>query len=188
MNSAAEENPMFRKLYPVTALAALAALGIALLGGEASGAKPRAKSPASAAKGKKPVRKGRCVLRLKQVKKPLKGRTYRALQAPAKVFVLNDDWKVGDCHMRPGATITFKPDGSGTVRAEVYTEQSFFGDIWHQSFSVKNASSELLFHLGEYTQQNGKMKPPTIHRLEANFRFDRSKYDEIAEVEFLASC
>ena len=85
----------------------------------------------------------------------------------------------GDCEMQ-NATIVFRSDGSGLFTAQVKTNHTHSGDIWHATIVARNGSNQDLVNLPTFDS----MRMDDNHGWYAwtrTFEFDEAKYSQISK-------
>ena len=93
-----------------------------------------------------------------------------------------DELRSGDDHQVDG-TLTFRSNGTGHWSCTTWTDHTRTGDKWHSSFTVLDAHGHELFKLGTYdSPREDDGHPSPRYSTNADFQFDRAKFNDIAIV------
>lgn len=87
----------------------------------------------------------------------------------------------GDCHQING-TLMLRSDGAGTFDATVWTDGSFFGDVWHSGFSLSGNDGVHLFNIGEINSPTTKGEHVGMH---GQFGFPAEKFGSLPDDQHL---
>ncbi len=114
----------------------------------------------------------------------------KLVDTPAeKTFVLRGDWAQGAWVIKRGATITFRPDGTGQFSAVVYCSQDVGVDeLRFQSIQYGSDGNTLFaFPDNPVGYPMHIRRPAKDYPYDANFGFDPRHFDSIHRAKFFAT-
>lgn len=96
--------------------------------------------------------------------------------------------RAGDCHQING-TLMFRSDGAASFDADVWTDHTNSGDIWHSSFIVDRDDLTRLLDIGQI--DSPKTYGAHVH-MHGDFHYDPSKFSQLPNdpkrVSQMSSC
>jgi hypothetical protein len=112
---------------------------------------------------------------------------YATVQPPPTAKSLNfPHMSSGDCEMQ-NATITFRSDGTGSFTAQVKTNHTHSGDVWHATMAARNAGNQDIVKLPTFDS----MRMDDDHgyyQWNHDFEYDASQFPAINGVAMLKKC
>ncbi len=108
-----------------------------------------------------------------------------------KRAVLGNELRAGNCRMRAGSYLEFRPDGTGSFYAATWTESTYFGDVWHQNMMVfPTDAANNHFRIEGWKSPVMRFLQPWLRTYgwEAQFTFPAANYPFITTVQWNGDC